>query len=450
MPKRTVIACPSCRTQSPFVVETVIDASRDPDAKVRLLSGRINSFRCPNCGAPINLSAPVLYHDPAHELLMAYVPMELNLGKDGEQRILGELMNELNTIIPRDQFKGYMFQPKQTLSMQGLIDAVLQADGVTPEMMAQQKERVRILETLLGTPPDQLEAVIQQYDAQIDMQFMQTLSLMIQRTAAEGQPEIAEQMMDVQEMLMANTAVGAELLEQAKTQRETVQAVADELNAYGANITRSDFVNVVVGYAEDDQKLQALVGLARPALDYQFFEELTTRIGSADENERPRLESLRDRLLQLTQMVDAQAQAALAEAAGILRTLVNSPEQDMLIQQNLGAFDDTFMAVLSANIQESERRGDIQMSGKLKELYNKIMGALRETMQPELQFINDLLSQPSQEQAVALIRAEAPQFGPGLLEWFDMVQDAVAQRGDPAIAERLNVLRQEVEGVLNR
>ena len=142
MPKRTVITCPNCRTQSPFTVETVIDASRDPDAKVRLLSGRINSFRCPACGAPINLSAPILYHDPAHELLMAYVPMELNLGKDGEQRMLGELMNELNTLIPRDQFKGYMFQPKQTLSMQGLIDAVLQADGVTPEMMASHAEGV--------------------------------------------------------------------------------------------------------------------------------------------------------------------------------------------------------------------------------------------------------------------------------------------------------------------
>lgn len=449
MPKRTVITCPNCRTQSPFTVETVIDASRDPDAKARLLSGRINTFRCPACGAPINLSAPILYHDPAHELLMAYVPMELNLGKDGEQRMLGELMNELNTLIPRDQFKGYMFQPKQTLSMQGLIDAVLQADGVTPEMMAQQKERVRLLETLLGTPPDQLETAIRQADAQIDMQFMQMLSLMIQRTAAEGQQEIAEQMMDVQEMLMAHSTVGAELIEQAKRQRETVQTVADELNAYGANMTREDFVNVVVSYADDDQKLQALVGLARPALDYQFFETLTSRIGSASEGDRPRLESLRDRLLQLTQMVDQQAQAALAEAAGILRALVNSPEQDALIQQYLPAFDDTFMAVLSANIQESERRGDIQMSAKLKELYSKIMNALRETMQPELKFINDLLAQPSADEALRMIRADAPQYGAGLLEWFDMVQDAIAQRGDPAIAERLNLLRQEVEGVLN-
>jgi hypothetical protein len=107
------------------------------------------------------------------------------------------------------------------------------------------------------------------------------------------------------------------------------------------------------------------------------------------------------------------------------------------------------MAVLSANIQESERRGDIQMSAKLKELYSKIMNALRETMQPELKFINDLLAQPSADEALRMIRADAPQYGAGLLEWFDMVQDAIAQRGDPAIAERLNLLRQEVEGVLN-
>ncbi len=54
--------------------------------------------------------------------------------------------------------------------------------------------------------------------------------------------------------------------------------VADQLQAMGSQITREDFMNLALSYAGDEARTQALVGLMRPALDYQFFNELTNRI----------------------------------------------------------------------------------------------------------------------------------------------------------------------------
>ena len=121
-------------------VDTVIDPAQDPQAKARLLTGQLNTLRCPNCGNPVTVAAPVLYHDASKELLIAFMPMELNLTKDQQEKAIGDLMRELK--LPQQAMKGYVFQPRRALTMQDLIEQVLQADGVTPEMMEEQRDRV--------------------------------------------------------------------------------------------------------------------------------------------------------------------------------------------------------------------------------------------------------------------------------------------------------------------
>jgi uncharacterized Zn finger protein len=91
--------CPSCGRPINAVVETVIDAGQDPQSKARLLSGQTNNIRCPNCGNMVTVAAPLLYHDASKELLIAFVPMELNLTKDQQEKTIGDLMRELK--LPR-------------------------------------------------------------------------------------------------------------------------------------------------------------------------------------------------------------------------------------------------------------------------------------------------------------------------------------------------------------
>lgn len=450
MPRNMLLSCPNCRAQFPAAVESVIDPAVDPGAKTRLLSGRINQVRCPNCGAAFTVTVPILYHDAEKKLLLTYVPIELNLGKDASEKAIGDLMREALANIPNEKRGGYLFQPRQMLTMQGLIDAILESDGISKEMIQAQKDRVALIEAMLPLAEDALQAYVENHDAAFDLQFLQTLSLMIQRVAAEGQRELAERLLEVQEAVMAYSTVGQQIIEQSAEQEQIVREVAEALNRLGANgqPTRRDFLDLAIRYMEDEQRLQALVGLARPAFDYQFFEELTLAIGQAPADDRPGLELLRDHLLQLTRLVDEQARAAVQAAADALQALIDSPDPDAYIADNLDVIDDAFMSVLEANIREAERRGDQAALARLKTISDKIMNALRANMQPELRFINELLAQPSAEAARTMIREQAAQYGQGLLAMFDAVEQALAARGSQEILQRIAYLRQEAEAAL--
>jgi hypothetical protein len=170
---------------------------------------------------------------------------------------------------------------------------------------------------------------------------------------------------------------------------------------------------------------------------------MTVRIGQAPADERDAWESLRERLLQLTTMVDQQAQAVVRGAAQLLGALMNAGDNvDALIQESLPMLDDTFLAVLQANIEEADRQKNIQASAQLKSLYNRVIAALRANMRPELQFINDLLAAPSDEHARQMIAEQADSYGAPLLELMDAVGDLLAQRGEENVRQRLSVLRE--------
>ncbi len=122
--------------------------------KPSCLTGQLEHGALPELRQPVTVAAPLLYHDASKELLIAFVPMELNLTKDQQEKAIGDLMRDLK--LPQQAMKAYVFQPRRALTMQGLIEQVLQADGVTPEMMEEQRARVRLIETFMQTPHDQL------------------------------------------------------------------------------------------------------------------------------------------------------------------------------------------------------------------------------------------------------------------------------------------------------
>ena len=147
-------------------------------------------------------------------------------------------------------------------------------------------------------------------------------------------------------------------------------------------------------------------------------------------------------------MIDQQSQMALQEAAGFLRVLLSSPDPDALIAENLGAIDYTFMQVLAANIQEAERRGEVNAAAQLKTVYDRIVAILQEAMPPELRFINQLLSTQSENDARNLIAERAGEFGEPLLEAMEVVEQQLLGRGDPALLQKLAFLRDATERAL--
>lgn len=437
---QTTVSCAQCRQPVRATVFGLIDPAQHPQAKIALLSGAINTTPCPNCGTPNTLLSPLLYHDGSKELLISYVPMELGLSRDAQEKAIGEMLRDLTSNLPQGGFKGYMLQPRQALTMQGLIEQVLQADGVTPAMMQAQRDRVKLVETLLQAPDEQLPALVQQNDAQIDSQFFQTMTLLLQQFVQQGREPLAERIAIVQTRILELSTFGQEVIKKQQSQEETIAQVAEAINNLGEGPQRADFLKLAVEYAGDEERLQALVGLVRPVFDYTFFQELTVYISQAPSENRDRLEEMRDQLLKLTEMIDQQAQMVMQEAAELLRAILTSPNPDEMIAANLPVIDSTFLQVLSLNIQDAARRSDLNASAKLKDIYNRVISALQANMPPEMRFINELLNAPSDDVAREMIAQHAGDFGPSLIAAMDAVEEQLD--GNPALIERFTVVRE--------
>ena len=442
MASRMSIQCPNCGQPNPAVVENLIDVSRQPELKNALLSGRLNTVRCANCGTASTVAAPLLYHDAGKELLISFVPVELGLSREQQDRVIGDLLKRLTASIPKESFKGYMFQPKQALTMQGLVDQILEKDGITKEMMEEQRRTVNLIEKMMQAGPEKLDDLIRQHDSEIDGQFFQAALALVQRAAEEGQEQVVNALLVIQERAAELSSYGQQITALAEKQQAVVREVAADIEGLGDEPTHRDLVALAVSYAGNDERLQALVGLVRPALDYAFFQELTAHIGKAPAAERADLEKLRDRLVEFTQAVDQQAQMAVQNAASLLQEIINSPDPDAALQENLDMIDDTFMAVLAANIQEAERRADVRASGRLKQIYEKVVRLLQQNMQPELRYLNDLLATETDEDALEMIPDGVEQFGPALLDMMDSVGRLLGRQGQMELVEKMSFLRE--------
>jgi hypothetical protein len=439
------IRCSQCGQPTNMLVRTVVDAQHDPEGKSLLLNGRLNVAPCPNCGFMNRVVAPLLYHDGDKQLLVAHIPGEVLRGQP-EEKIVGELMNELSRILPKEQFKAYMFNPKRSLTVQGLIDQVLAADGITPEMVEAGKKRVELLQKLLEAPSEEaLIALIKAHDADVNTAFFQTMTLMAQRMIQDGRQDIAGRMVLVQEYLLQHSSFGQQVAQQQAQQEQIVQSVAAEVQSLGENATRADFIKLVQSYADDDMKLQALVGLVRPAFDYQFFQEFTVSIGQAPAADRPQLESVRDKLVQLTETIDEQMQQTVRQAAQFLQVLVNSPNPEELMAENIELLDEDFMTVLSVNLQEAERRQNAPAVARLKAIYDAAVDLLKSQMSPELRFLNDLLGAESQVVMQQMLAAKTGVFRKSaLLEMVNAVEQILQSQGQAAALGRLEQIRTEI------
>lgn len=440
--------CPACGHRSQAAVTTIIDPAHNPQAKTQLLAGALNSIACPNCGNRSTASTPLVYHDATKELFITFVPMQLNMNETEADKFIGVLTRTVTDSLDGKMIKGYILQPRRALTMQGLIEQVLEADGVTKEMMDAQKERSRLAQMFMQTDPSTYDALVAEHDDKLDMEFFQTMSLMAQRYMQEGRQDLAEEVLLVQQRIAELSTVGKDLIKQTELQEEVVREVAQLLQSLGERPTPADVVALVRPYAEDDDRLQAFVGLARPLFEYHFFEELTAEISKAPADERPKLEAMRETIVQLTQMLDQQSQMQVQAVADLLRQILTSDQPEAVIRANVNVIDDNFMAILEMNINEAEKQGDIGASSRLKSLRDTIMTILRENMHPAVRFVSDLLSAESEAKARQMIQAEAATHGDELFDVFDALIDSMQAQGQAVVVDRLSTLRHITNEVL--
>lgn len=239
MPK-TRVNCPNCRQPLVADVSQLFDAGVDPKAKQLLLTGAYNIIQCPSCGYQGNLATPLVYHDPEKELLLTYFPPELGLPINEQERIIGPLITQVMNSLPQEKRKAYLLRSQTMLTMQTLVERILEGDGITKEIIQEQQKRLQLLQRMVDAPDDVLAEVAKKEDKLIDADFFQLISRLAEVAVASGDRDSAARLNDLQKKLIPLTTFGHEIQAQSKE----VEAAMQSLQALGQNLTREKLLEI--------------------------------------------------------------------------------------------------------------------------------------------------------------------------------------------------------------
>lgn len=437
----TTVTCPNCRQPFSAQVEQLFDVGRDPSAKSRFLRGRINAFTCPSCRFQSMIASPIVYHDPEKELLLTFVPMELGMPLPEQERMLGSLTKAIVNNLPPESRKGYLLRPSPALTLQGMVERVLEADGITKEMIEAQRKKAAVVEQFLAAPDEAaVDALIKEHDAELDYTFFDLFTAAVQSVAESGERARAEKMLAVRNKILAGSSLGKQSAEQSKL----FEATANELNLMGDKLTPEKFFDMVVK-AEGEDRVAALVTLARPLVDYNFFMKLTTLVNQAPDGDRARLQKLRESILNTVAQVDQVAQQQGQQAAAVLRRLIEAPDLGQAVRENIQAIDNTFMAILGQNFDAAQKAGRKDVADKIQQIGDTILAIIRDSAPPEIKLINELLALQTEEEALEAVKRRAAEITPQVVEAMKEVEAELGASDRKEVAERLGKIRAAAE-----
>ena len=454
VPYQTIpVTCPNCRYRFAAPVMTIIDAGQRPEAKSLFLSGQLNVAVCPQCGNAGMLNTPLVYHDPDKELLLTYVPPELNLPEIEQQRIVGDLTNRVISALPADKRKGYLLRPKSYLRLEAMIKDVLEADGITQEMLEAQRARADLLDRLMRADGEQArQAIAQANDAQIDYEFLDLLSLNIELAHRAQQQALVSELEALRAQLLRWTTLGQEL----GAREEAIASLGLSPEGDLREITREGLLDKLIeaatqGGEHKSAKIETMISIGRPAIDYLFYQQLTERITAAEQagdRERAKtLTALRETILDETARLDEEARQATEESMEFLEQALKSDDPQAFIRANSHQVDNLFMSILSANLQAAEQAGQTTAVEQLRKVSDAVTAMVLESQPPEIQFINQLLSAEYPEGTLALLQENRQNISDRLLEVMRLVAEDLGKNGREEAAQRLAEVREQARGL---
>ncbi|MBK8051327.1 MAG: hypothetical protein IPK16_32045 [Anaerolineales bacterium] len=442
-PTGAQVQCPSCGTPYVVPVFSIIDLGANPELLGALLGGQVNVAVCQNCGAGGALGAPLLVHDPGHEFLGVYTP-PTGIDDMQRQKIIGDLTQMLMRKLPQEQRRGYMLQPKQYMDWQRFMERLWEFQGVTPEMLRRQRQQTDLLQNLTRLADDEqaLDLMIERNRDLIDRQFFALLDRLMVMVSTQGDPQTAQQMMNMRSMLLDKTEAGR----QVKALQDKIRAV---LESIPQDATREDVLDKILGAWEGDDGREVATSIAvtvAQILDYQFLLAVAERLEKAtDPTERERLEELRALVLELQEQQRQNAQSVMAEAQEVLQAILEAPDTDEALRQNADLIDEAFLGLLAGNIDRAEKGGAKAAANRLRQIYDGALDILQERMPPELRLVNQLVNAPDKGAIKKLLEANRSVLNRDFIESLRALEDDFRGRGSVEVADKLKSIRAQAQ-----
>jgi hypothetical protein len=346
----------------------VLDVGKQPELKAALLSGRLQG-----------LTAPFLYHDPGKQLCLALFPMELGLGEMETQRVIGQMTQSIMRSLPQDAPKAYLLQPRMFFTFQSLVEAIFEADGVSPDMLRKRQEKAELLRDFMRQGSiDAVREMVRKNDDKVDAEMFDLLAASMDANAEREQ--VLQSLMGLQQVLIDETTFG-----------KTIGARIAVLEAFQKEPTRENLLESVIG-APDAETRESLVAMGRQLLDYAFFQLLTGKIDAApDQATKEQLIGLRKEVQETRDKVDNASRQMMQGKVQLIQEIVSAKDPVAFARERADEIDDTFVAVVQANAQEAQKRNDKNTLDALQGVYNIAMQIMAERQPPEVQIIQALL-----------------------------------------------------------
>jgi len=413
-------------------VEQLFDVGADPEAKQKFLSGNFNMANCPNCGYQGPLSTPVVYHDPEKELLMTYFPPELGLPINEQERLIGPLITQVVNHLAAEKRKAYLFRPQTMLTLQSMIERVLEGEGITREMMEASQQRLALLQRLLSaSSADVRKEIIQQESSLVDERFFEIMGQLIEASMAQGDQNSARALAAMQQEILPLTEVGRQL----QAQSADVQAAVETLQkASQEGLTREKLLDLFVE-APNETRLTTMVSMARSGLDYEFFRILSERIDSAKDEEKDSLNKLRERLLQLTEEIDQRVKEQVADSLASLNEILAADDITEAAVAALPEMDDFFAEALRSELQKARDENDLDRQNKLQQVIQVIQQA--STPPPGIGLAEELMGAENEEERQKFLEEHADEITPDFLQMLMTLMGQLEQQGQPELSQRM-------------
>ena len=416
-------------------IQQIFDVGADPMDKERLLRGAANIAVCPSCGYQSQIAMPIVYHDPEKELLLTYFPAELNLPLPEQEKILGPMITKIVNSLPPEKKKGYLFQPRSMLTFDTMFETILGADGITKEMLDEQKYKGELLRRLLQTSPDSLVEVIHQEESHIDQSFFLMLNNTLDAAVQMRDKNSFELLKNLQETLFKETEFGRQL----KVKADFTQKAISDLQALGENLNRDTLLDLVLN-SPDDVYLQTITGLARKGMDYEFFSKLSSRINEAAGEEKEKYTNIRSQLLDLTQRIDKALAEEKEARRKLLDEILKQDDMESAVYQAVRAIDQQFTDVVNEELAAARKAGDFMRSGKLQQLLDLIKKLY--TAPEEIQRLETMLAAENEEALRALIEEDPEMAGEGMKNLVsELLEEGKTQNSlTPEVTEKLQMI----------
>ena len=432
MPKSQT-SCPRCQQPVLVDIQQVFDMGSDPLAKQKLLSNVSNTLQCPSCGFQGMVPVPIIYHDPDKELMLTFFPPDLNTPVNEQEKQVGPMINKIIDNLPKEKRKAYLLQPKSMLTFQTMIEKILEADGITKEMLEEQQKKIKLLEKLIQTPPADRLAIFEQEKETIDISFFSILSRIVESTMAQGDEKSQKPLLELQKQLFEHTQVGKDLFTQSK---ETESAIKSLQEASKDGLTREKLLELLEN-APSDIQFSTIASFARSGLDYGFFQQLTEKIDSlSDEKEKNKLVTLRDKLLKITEEIDRQMQERMQSSKELLEKILSMENIEAEVEKSLNMVDDFFIQVLQSELTSARKDGNLDRIQKLE----RVMIVIEKASAPaeEMKLFESLLDFKDEADLEKLISENNEKFDQNFLDMMNTIVNQVQnQKEQPELIEKV-------------